>query len=134
MMIWGVSTDDKIGCDTNLSLGYTYNSSNYDPIYGDAPPSVGLILLKGPSYYTGNSNDTSFYCYGKNRRLKTGYKNTILYSFNRWRDDGPRNYIESYLTMLGLDAYNRTNWINPVTNQPTRYVYSGDPINKRQPD
>lgn len=32
----GGATDDAVGCDTILNLGFTYNSTNNDPSYGIA--------------------------------------------------------------------------------------------------
>lgn len=45
----GGFTDDLVGCDTTLSLGYCYNATNADQQYGSNPPAVGFSLLKGPS-------------------------------------------------------------------------------------
>ncbi|HMS65198.1 MAG TPA: hypothetical protein PKD83_08090, partial [Ignavibacteria bacterium] len=36
----GDGTNDAIGCDTALGLGFTYNASNSDNQYGAAPPAV----------------------------------------------------------------------------------------------
>ncbi|HEU5310051.1 MAG TPA: hypothetical protein VFV24_01235, partial [Candidatus Eisenbacteria bacterium] len=44
----GGFTDDLVGCDTTLSLGYAYNATNEDAVYGSAPPAVGFQLLQGP--------------------------------------------------------------------------------------
>jgi hypothetical protein len=57
----GTATDDVIGCDTIRNLGFTYNSTNNDPIYGLAPPAVGTLLLRSPVVFTGNNNDTAKY-------------------------------------------------------------------------
>ncbi|MBI5401843.1 MAG: T9SS type A sorting domain-containing protein [Ignavibacteriae bacterium] len=43
----GNSNDDYIGCDTVRKLGYCYNYSNNDNVYGANPPAVGIVLLKG---------------------------------------------------------------------------------------
>ena len=43
----GSANDDYIGCDTARKLGFCYNATNNDPVYGAAPPAVGFILLKG---------------------------------------------------------------------------------------
>ena len=44
----GVANDDYIGCDTanKLNLGYVYNATNNDAIYGIAPPSSGMDYFK----------------------------------------------------------------------------------------
>ncbi|MGH7681840.1 MAG: FlgD immunoglobulin-like domain containing protein [Candidatus Eiseniibacteriota bacterium] len=44
----GGYTDDLVGCDTTLSLGYCYNGTNADLQYGSTPPAVGFALLQGP--------------------------------------------------------------------------------------
>jgi len=43
----GNSDNDYIGCDTLLNLGYCYNASGTDPVYGAYPPAVGITLLRG---------------------------------------------------------------------------------------
>lgn len=45
----GGFTDDLVGCDTTLSLGYCYNATNNDQQYGSRPPAVGFDFFKGPS-------------------------------------------------------------------------------------
>lgn len=47
----GNSSDDYVGIDTTLSLGYTYNSDDLDEgssSYGSNPPAIGYDLLQGP--------------------------------------------------------------------------------------
>ncbi|MBI5404198.1 MAG: T9SS type A sorting domain-containing protein [Ignavibacteriae bacterium] len=43
----GETWDDYIGCDTVRKLGYSYNATNFDSIYGANPPAVGFVFLKG---------------------------------------------------------------------------------------
>jgi hypothetical protein len=43
----GWANDDYIGCDTIRNLGYVYNGTNNDVVYGAAPPAAGFLLLKG---------------------------------------------------------------------------------------
>lgn len=44
----GGPTDDLVGCDTTLGLGYAYNATNADAVYGSAPPALGIALIRGP--------------------------------------------------------------------------------------
>src|SRR4030067_2113158 len=45
----GDTNDDYTGCDTVLSLGYTYNGDNNDAgYYGANPPAVGYDFFQGP--------------------------------------------------------------------------------------
>lgn len=44
----GGFTDDVVGCDTTLSVGFVYNATNQDAQYGSKPPSVGYDFFRGP--------------------------------------------------------------------------------------
>jgi len=44
----GDASDDFVGCDTLLSLGYAYNDGA-DTDYGSSPPAVGFDFFQGPS-------------------------------------------------------------------------------------
>jgi len=125
----GGAPDDAEGVDTNLRLAYTYNFGNVDPTYGANPPAVGFAIMRAPLIYTGNNNDSVFYCEGKRKRIKVGYKEIRLGSTAIYHDDAdqPANYKEAYNAIRGLKN-DGSQYINPVTNQPTRFVYSGDPV------
>jgi len=140
MGIWadddlGDAVDDKIGCDTNLSLGYTYNSTNHDNIYGNAPPAVGFVYFRGALIYTGNSLDTVKYYSppGSNNLIKKiGFKDLGMTVFNTYNDASPQpsdplNNQETFRVLKGLWRLGDS-WINPVTNAPTTKTYSGDPV------
>ena len=43
----GDATDDYVGVDTTLSLGYVYNASPTDAVYG-IPPALGYDFFQGP--------------------------------------------------------------------------------------
>jgi len=48
----GTYTDDYVGCDTTLSLGYVYNGNTFDDqfmsSYGSPVPAAGYDFLEGP--------------------------------------------------------------------------------------
>ncbi len=51
----GDASDDYIGCDTTLNLGFCYNADNNDgtgapPTYGASPPAFGMDYLRSPVY------------------------------------------------------------------------------------
>jgi hypothetical protein len=73
----GDAGDDFVGCDTLLDLGYFYNATNSDNIYGTPPPAVGYILLQGP-IVEGNPGDSAWY----NEGWISGYKNLCMTSFS----------------------------------------------------
>ncbi|MCI0717102.1 MAG: hypothetical protein L0Y77_12475 [Chlorobi bacterium] len=126
----GSAVDDAMGCDTNFQLGFVYNFLNEDPEYGPAPPAVGTVLLYGLETYTGNPNDTSIYCEGVKKIIKTGYRQNGIYAINYYADvfNIPRNYRETYRAISGLMPQTGQPIINPVTNQVTRFYFSGDPV------
>ena len=56
----GGFTDDLVGCDTTLDLGFTYNGSDNDLDYGAHAPAVGCALLQGPVVNGDTLRMTSF--------------------------------------------------------------------------
>ncbi len=45
----GNASDDYVGSDTTLDLGFVYNADDHDDQgYGAAPPAAGFALLRGP--------------------------------------------------------------------------------------
>ncbi|HRJ99727.1 MAG TPA: T9SS type A sorting domain-containing protein [Ignavibacteria bacterium] len=133
---FNIYTDDDIGeagndgaaTDTNLRLTYTYNYTSSDFSYGNNPPAVGFLVIRAPLKYTGNSSDSVYYYHGKNKTVKRGYTEMKFNSSVIYHDDSfqPRNYREEYNAIRGLKN-NGTPYINPVTNEVTKFVFSGDP-------
>jgi len=121
----GDAADDKIGCDSALKLGYTYNGTNNDLIYANSPPSVGTLLLKGALKYTGNPNDVVSYCHNDLRIVKSGYTDAGMSVFNGVGTS--QNYSQSYRLMNGLTSSGES-VINPVGGFPTKFYYTGDPV------
>jgi len=75
----GNSTDDAVGCDTALSLGYVYNGAAVDSNFlrsGLTPPSVGFDFLQGP-VVPGGAGDTAIF----DGRLIAGRKNLPMRAF-----------------------------------------------------
>jgi hypothetical protein len=107
----GGFTDDLVGVDTTLSLGYVYNSTNQDQIYGDAPPAVGYDFFLGPIDKTVMPPDTLF-----------------LASFNKYiNGTDPADPQETYSYMLGLDKDGNP-VIDPTTGEVTNFNVPGDPV------
>ena len=127
----GNATDDKVGCDTNLHIGYTYNATNNEGIYGIAPPAVGLKFVRGSLKYSGNLNDTVKYFqpFGSNKIIrKIGFKDEGLTVFSDPNDfTEPLNNAQTYRVMKGL-MRDGGRWVNPVTNDTTNEKFSGDPV------
>jgi hypothetical protein len=105
----GGAFDDLVGCDVAKSLGFVYNATNTDQVYGGQPPAVGYDFFKGPT--VGNTTlglaSFDFYVNGKD----------------------PQNAAQTYNLMQGLNA-DGTQVINLTTNQPTTFYADGDPVSK----
>lgn len=132
----GNSIDDAVGVDTasDYNLGFTYNFTNNDTEYGAGPPAVGTTLLKGP--LVSSTGDTARYYSppgSSNLIVKPNMNEIKLSSFNMYTNGDPSigdpgNYRETYLNLQGLKR-DGTTWINPQTNQSSKFPYSGSPEN-----
>jgi len=121
----GGASDDLVGSDTLLSLGYCYNATNNDAIYGRTPPAVGYDFFEGP--IVPSPGDTAWV----SGRPVPDYKNLPMTSFNKYiNGTDPLTAQDTYRYMMGLDAVsgNGAPYTNPVTGQITTYTVSGDPI------
>ena len=103
----GGYSDDLVGCDTTRSLGFVYNATNSDALYGSTPPAVGFDFLQGP---------------------KVGGVPLGLTSFNKFTNGtDPNDSTKSYNYMVGLSAAGAP-IIDPTNGQPTKFQVSGDPV------
>ncbi len=118
----GYAFDDLIGCDTTMNLGYAYNASAMDSIYGAGPPAVGICLLSGPM--VASKGDSARFM-GEWRRE---YRNLPMSAFGKYIEEAsPANAQQSFYYMYGLDGSG--NYIyNPYTYSPTPYMYPGNPV------
>ncbi len=129
----GSATDDFVGCDTSLNLGYSYNEEAIDYIYGENVPAVGYQFLETPSVPSSLS-DTAFV----DGNLIAGKKNLPMTSFvlyiggsSKYRDplmgeiDGTFHF---YNNMRGK-IWNGDSYVDPNTGVPTSFCLSGDPVN-----
>ncbi len=105
----GGFSDDLVGCDVDLSLGYCYNATNNDAQYGAAVPAVGCDFFLGPVVPSGDST------------LTLG-----MTSFNRYvSGTDPGTAQESYNFMQGLQADGSA---QTCEGEVTTFVLSGDPV------
>jgi hypothetical protein len=103
----GDAIDDLVGCDVPRGLGYAYNATNSDGVYGSNPPSAGFDILQGPLVGGGRLPATSF----------TRYINGT--------DPSAASHVYGYFR--GFDP-NGAAIIDPTTSQPTTFMVSGNPI------
>jgi hypothetical protein len=104
----GKYTDDLVGCDVARDLGYCYNGSSSDSIYGANPPAVGIELIRGPAAAVGDT--------------------LPMTAFAEYTNGGdPLAFQETWNLMHGL-ARNGSPVFNPSTGLPTPFMFSGDPV------
>lgn len=103
----GYASDDLVGCDTTRSLGFAYNGSDFDAVYGHAVPAVGFDFLRGPRVGAQVLGMTAFVKYIGGTDPDNGYKTFFL--------------------LHGLQS-NGFPIVNPVTGEITTFVVSGDPV------
>ena len=104
----GGATDDLVGCDTTLALGYCYNATNNDLVYGSTPPAVGTDLLRGPAVRGGQVLGM-----------------TTFDKYINGTDPGSTDASYDYMRGLGADG---TPIVNPQTGQPATCADPGDPV------
>ncbi|MBI3872215.1 MAG: hypothetical protein HY304_03950 [candidate division Zixibacteria bacterium] len=116
----GDASDDFVGCDTTLSLGYAYNSGP-DAIYGDGVPAVGFDFLQGPIVPA--PGDSAH----QGSRWVHDYRNLPMTSFNAYvNGTDPTNSIQTYNYMRGL-LPNGSPVVDPV-GDTTVFMNAGDPV------
>jgi hypothetical protein len=120
----GDYTNDLVGSDTLLSLGYCYNDS-LDNLYGSNPPAIGTAVLQGPAVYIPgetfiDNNGNGIYEPGIDTPLDTAIVNNGLIGTNSF--PGAKN--------LGMTSFIYTQCGNPILNEPNnvqqaRYFMTG---------
>ena len=115
----GEATDDFIGCDTLLDLGFVYNSDNMDGTglgnsYGLNPPAVGICFLSTPKKPGGVEFGLTGFI--PQEEIQAG---PVCQQF-------PYNPDEAYRYMKGFKR-DYTPWINAVNMMRTKHAFSGDP-------
>jgi hypothetical protein len=103
----GAASDDLTGCDPVANLGYSYNSSTPDSVYGANPPAFGIDLLQGPSV-AGTPLGMASFCH-----------------FVNGADPDTCTETRNALHGLKIDS---TAFVNPLTSQPTKFQFTGDPV------
>ncbi len=103
----GTSNNDRGGTDSSKNLVFGYNGIDNDPIYGPAPPAVGIIIKEA----TGHSQ----------------HKSDFANIFKCGTGGCPTDSLQTYRVMQGLNT-DGSRIINPITGNFTNYRYSGDPV------
>jgi hypothetical protein len=138
----GGASDDLVGCDTVLSLGFVYNATNTDNTYGSSPPAVGYDFMQGPivryddPLYSDRDWDWDTLSVTLNNGQTVDSAIMLgLSSFNKYiNGTDPDEPEESYGYMKGNDSKGgaggdpNTPPTNPQTGDTTRFYHPGDPV------
>ncbi len=135
----GAFTNDFAGCDSNLSVSYSYNSSATDLAFNvfDLPsPAAGFALLQGP-IIPSDGDSANF-----NHRILPNHINlpmcshaynpasVNMHSGTYGSSQQWYNVLRGYVPTTDLD--NPSSYIigsGPERGKPTKFPLSGDPIN-----
>jgi hypothetical protein len=119
----GDASDDLVGCDSTLGIGFCYNSRD-DAVYGEAAPAVGFDFFQGPIVPDPGNTDTILID-GRQTEV-VGYRELPMTSFNKYiNGTDPSNNIETFNYMKGLERDGTPHLYNGV---PTKFFMSGDPV------
>ncbi|MBI1307141.1 MAG: hypothetical protein GC181_11115 [Bacteroidetes bacterium] len=150
----GNYSDDYVGCDVELSLGFCYNGDDNDEGilgYGLNPPSVGVDFFEGPKADTTiNGTDTmvelgmSKFVYFNNDFYLTGNPQSPVHYYNYlrglWKDGACIKYgadgrsgseCANYMFPGTSDPEHPTNWTEKTagnTPQDRRFIQSSGPF------
>ncbi|MHB8578654.1 MAG: hypothetical protein ACYDA4_02195 [Ignavibacteriaceae bacterium] len=135
----GNATDDLVGCDTTLSLQFTYNGQANDAVYAPLPPPAdGFDFFQGP-VVPGAATDSAIviappfkfqYVHGeKNLPMTAAY---FFVNGDANFGDPPQGDItgstQFYNFFNGNYGLSGLPFVNPINNQPTKFAFSGDPV------
>lgn len=120
----GDAGDDLVGCDSILDLGYCYNAFAIDDVYLYNPPAIGFGLLNGPVVPSAGQ----IAWLPSSRSWIQGYRNLEMTAFSKYiNGTDPQNASQSWNYMRGRNM-DGTTIIDPVTDFPTVYMVSGNPV------
>ncbi|MDZ7260546.1 MAG: T9SS type A sorting domain-containing protein [candidate division KSB1 bacterium] len=130
----GGASDDAVGCDTTLGIGYVYNMDNYDDVYGAAVPCFGCDFFQGP--VVPSPGDTA---YLPGQPPLPDHKVLQMTSFGPYINGGPEGMSDprlqraegaqqAYWFCSGLKG-NGAFWLDPTKGDAvTRWPFYGDPV------
>ena len=131
----GDATDDLVGCNVDLSVGYTYNDADGDNTYGVEVPAAGADFFQGPLVHSPGDTSTIFTWSKENSYHLRDFpdkKRLGMTSFAKYINGNPifsdpASAQETYNYMNGLVGTTGEPFIDPITNQPSIFVHDGDP-------
>lgn len=146
----GNSSDDFVGCDTTLSLGFCYNANAADATYSPLPPpAVGFDFFQGPmvkgiegqDLNKNGVDDAADYANKDGMKVGPGYINLPMTSFYYFaRGDAsvtdptqgdPQGATQFYNFFQGKIGLTGKYFVDPNTQLNTTYVMAGDPQTRK---
>ena len=133
----GDHTDDLVGCDTTLSLGYTYNDIDGDTQYGIEAPATGGDFFQGPMVPSpGDTATLLTWGQGKGYYIRKypDLRQLGLTSFVKYINGDPdlgdpETAQEAYNFMNAKVGNTGEPFVDPTTGSVTNYIHAGDPVN-----
>ncbi len=135
----GDANDDLMASDTTLSMLIAYNGGPTDAVYSPLPPPAdGFTFFQGP-VVPGEPTDSAIFIEPPfNFQEVQGKKNLPMTSAYFFVNSDPNfgdppqgealGSTEFYRFFNGEYGISGAPFINPVTNAPTKYAFSGDPV------
>ncbi len=139
----GNYTDDYVGCDSTLSLGYAYSAYLTDDefsAFGLPPAAVGYDFFQGPRVYTGDLSDTAVF----DLKYWPGYKNLPMISFGYFAAgssipdptlgdyEGTKQWYNLLNGFIPTDDLENpspfTHGYGALAGKPTKFPVNGDPF------
>ena len=134
----GDASDDYVGCDTLLNLGFVFNGDNQDGngagiTYGFNPPAVGHMFIQGPIVPGAPTDQAKF-----NNQWLSGYKNLPISAFvriispNTAFKDPSRSYqgTHEFFNYIRGYVWNGRPFIDPHTGEEVKFTVPGDPVTR----
>ncbi|MFC2133493.1 T9SS type A sorting domain-containing protein [Bacteroidota bacterium] len=118
------NNDEFVGCDTVLNLGFAYNPIYLTEKYSSEPPSIGCLLLHGPSINMEESVSNN-----NSRNLDMTSFHYVPYGFHY----GESHMILALYAMLNGRMPHNGQYIflpDEFGGGKTKFPFSGDPVTR----
>lgn len=127
----GTAEDDAAGCDPGRGLGFVYNGLLIDGVYGRGVPAVGYDFFQGP--LIPSPGDSGLFRLKYRPDVKNLGMTTFVFFINgnaTYTDPnlGAGGDIEWYRLMNARVSSSGAPFVNPLTNQETKFALDGDPV------
>ena len=130
----GDFSDDYVGSDSTLGMGFTYNADNFDgggEGYGTPPPALGIMFVEGPDADDDLvDNDRDGEVDEPVERLRTTTMGTYNSGGGVTQDPTTGAHYYTYMQAQWKDGKPYTLGGNgrDFSNIPTHWFFSGDPV------